>query len=214
MCLFLVFETLTLHLTWTVKAWKCHFTSVRELHADVSSSLNRIKCKANWSIHPSIRPPFLVFMFSWAEVSGCWFYPLPIYLCLDSVRHVKELMSACEDIKSLQFSDFLSAVYKNKCISVTAPKPVWFFNAPPAAIILTFQLPLSTLNLHSLFFTCDNGAENVTVPFSRTNDLLVLQRQGRLKGEIMTIIEEQFSQGVVLAKEAWRLRCPKCQYAF
>lgn len=30
----------------------------------------------------------------------------------------------------------------------------------------------------------------------------------------MTIIEERFSQGAMLGKEAWRLRCPKCQCSF
>lgn len=38
---------------------------------------------------------------------------------------------------------------------------------------------------------------------------------GTVEGkEIMRIIEEQFSQGAVLGKEAWRLRCPKCQCSF
>lgn len=116
--------------------------------------------------------------------------------------------------KSLEYSDYLSSVCDIISFSVTAPNPKWFFNAPPEGIILPFKLLLFALNLHSLFFTCDNWAENVTFTYSEINDLLGLERQWRLKEEIMTIIDEQFTQGEMLAKEARRLTCPKCQCAF
>lgn len=98
---------------------------------------------------------------------------------------------------------------ENVCHSTLS---TWFFSAPPETIILPFQLLLSTLNLHSLFFRLRLWSWKCHISFQR--EKWFGGSAAELKQEVMTIIEERFYRGAMSGKEAWRWRCSKCQCPF